>query len=83
VANAIGVRPDIWPPPIRRYFSTLTDWNGAYSLNVPAGPALMTVFAEGFHPQRRQITVPLHDTTEQSFRLQPWTGPPPPLPLAP
>ena len=83
VASAIGVMPEIWPPPIRRYFSTLTDWEGAYSLNVPAGPALMTVFAEGFHPQRRQITVPLHDTTIQRFRLQQRTGPPPPLPLAP
>jgi hypothetical protein len=84
VANAIGVMPDIFPPPIRRRFSTLTDWNGHYSLNVPAGPALIVVFAEGYVPQRRQIRVPLHDTITVDFRLQPWPEPPvPPQPLTP
>ncbi|MFQ5808844.1 MAG: carboxypeptidase regulatory-like domain-containing protein [Armatimonadota bacterium] len=84
VAAAIGVMPDIWPPPIRREFSTLTDWNGEYSLNVPAGAALIVVFAEGYMPQRREIRVPLHDTITVNFRLRPLPEPvPPPQPLTP
>ena len=81
VADAIGIDPDIFPPPIPPAFSTLTDAHGHYGLNVPAGPAVISVFAEGYAWQTREIYVPPDATTVEDFRLSPWPEePPPPFP---
>ncbi len=80
VADAIGVTPDIFPPPIRPEFSTLTNARGHYSLNVPAGPAVVRVFAEGYAPQSREIGVRPRSTTMVDFRLRRWREEPPPPP---
>jgi hypothetical protein len=82
VAAEAGIAPDIFPPPIWDSFSTLTDVNGHYSLNVPAGPAYIDVFAEGYEWQQQRINVLPRETIVVNFELQPWIEPPVPLPTS-
>jgi len=61
-------------------FTTLTDANGHYSLNVPVGTHFIECWAEGFEWQGEDVTIERNQTTTRNFDLQRWTEPPPPEP---
>jgi hypothetical protein len=77
--------PDEVPAPWFDGVSTLTDAQGNYSLNAPAGYASIEVFAPGYEPAWEQITVQPDQVLELSFTLRPmpedWPPPPGPGPV--
>jgi len=77
--------PDDIPPPWFYEVSTLTDSGGNYSLNAPAGYAMIEVFAPEYMPVWEEIVIQADEVLERSFRLeacsdQPWPPPPGPEP---
>lgn len=66
-------------------FATLTDSYGNYHLNVPSGYMTVSVFAEGYDPLWKQITVKPDETLRLNVSLRPMPGwpPPPPEPVEP
>ena len=72
-------------PPIYEFqqFSTLTDKNGHWSLNVPSGRASLSLWAEGYNGFYQDLTVQPDQTQVIDAVLEPWTpvGPPTPEPL--
>ena len=69
--------PDI----IWRAFSTLTDSDGRYSLNVPSGHCLVSAWLWGYHRESRRATVQPGETIVVDFALKPAPMPlPVPLP---
>lgn len=76
-----GTVPVIVPPPYRfEQFRTLTDKNGHWSLNVPAGRLHLSVWAEGYAPFDQLITVRSDETLTVDCRLEPWEPVEPPVP---
>jgi len=73
--------PDL-PPPWFYGLSTLTDSEGRYSLNAPAGYASIDVWADGFEPSWDEIVIEADQVLTRNFRLQQWEWeePPPPEP---
>jgi len=73
--------PDTIAPPYYEGVSTMTDETGAFSLNSPAGYARVEVYAPGWAPTRREITVEPEQTLRLEFVLEDlgnWPPPPPP-----
>lgn len=64
-------------------FTTLTDHEGAYSLNVPVGTHFIECWLEGWEWDGAEVTIEKDQTTRQSFRLEEWGDPPPPPPPLP
>ncbi len=65
-------------------FATLTDSQGNYHLNVPSGYMTLSVFAEGFDPLWKPITIKPDETLTLNVALRPMPGwPPPPGPVEP
>jgi hypothetical protein len=63
-----------------RQFSTLTDSQGRYSLNVPSGYLSLTVWAENYQAAWDSFSLQPGETTERSYTIQYWDGnevPPP------
>jgi len=58
-------------------FATLTDNQGHYSLNVPAGYQTVEVYAEGYEWTSQPVEVQANETVTVDFALQPWSEPPP------
>jgi hypothetical protein len=69
-----GVSPP-WIGPDQ--FTTLTDQDGKYSLNVPVGTHFIECWADGYEWQGEDVTIEKHQTTVKDFELNPWTEPPP------
>ncbi len=68
-----GTVPVIVPPPYRfEQFQTLTDKDGHWSLNVPAGRPHLSIWAEGYTPFDQLITVRDGETLTVDCRLEPW-----------
>jgi len=57
--------PDLW----WQVFSTLTDANGHYSLNVPAGRATITANAWGYTMARQSLVIARNTTTTVDLKL--------------
>ena len=70
----IGMMPPPWFPGV----STLTDADGRYSLNAPAGYASIDVWAPGFEPAWDEITIEANQTQTRNFTLNRWQEPPVP-----
>ncbi|MBD3291488.1 MAG: hypothetical protein GF393_01080, partial [Armatimonadia bacterium] len=73
--------PDLIVPPYYEGVSTVTDETGAFSLNAPAGYARIEVYAPGWAPVRREITIAPERTLTLEFVLEDignWPPPPPP-----
>lgn len=68
------IEPPYWD---WRVFATLTDNQGHYSLNVPAGYQTIEVYAEGYEWTSQPIQVVANETLTVDFVLQPWTEPVP------
>jgi len=70
------------PPPWFNDVTTLTDSQGHYSLNAPAGYASIDVFAPGYEPMWEEIVIQADEVLERNFTLEPWDEewPPPPGP---
>jgi hypothetical protein len=88
----IDVMPPIMPPlpePDRQEFATLTDWEGNYSINVPAGPAQITAYHENWGVAYRTLRVPnageveANLTLEWLYWIQDGIEPPPPPAMEP
>jgi hypothetical protein len=76
-----GSRPIIVPPPYRfEQFQTLTDKDGHWSLNVPAGHLSLSVWAEGYAPFDQAITLQADQTLTVDCVLDQWTVVEPPVP---
>lgn len=85
----ITIYPPVMPPlpdPDRREFSTLTDWEGRFTLNVPAGPALIQAFHQDWGQAFQRVEVPNEGEVHASLLLERiyWIAvddvpPPPPL----
>ncbi len=76
---------DSMPPPWFTGVSTLTDADGRYSLNAPAGYASIDVWAPDFEPAWGEITIEANQTQTRNFELKKWQeipypDPPPPGP---
>lgn len=69
-----AIAPPYWD---WRVFSTLTDDQGHYSLNVPAGYQTVEVYAEGYEWTSQSIQVVADETITVDFVLLPWTEPVP------
>lgn len=67
--QAIGI---ICPPYWFNEFTTLTDQNGQYSLNVPSGYLNISVWAEGYDGAYEQITLHPREAITRDFRLTKW-----------
>ncbi|MHB8994253.1 MAG: carboxypeptidase-like regulatory domain-containing protein [Armatimonadota bacterium] len=66
-----------------RQFSTLTDSQGRYSLNVPSGYLSLSVWAENYQPAWDDFSLRPGETAERSYTIA-YSGPgdvPPPEPL--
>lgn len=72
--------PDTICPPYFEGLSTLTDAQGRYVLNAPAGYASIEVWMPGYEPAWREIVIRAGQTLTASFALTPWGDdwPPPP-----
>lgn len=73
------------PPPWFDGVSTLTDADGRYSLNAPAGYGSIDVWAPDFEPAWGEITIEANQTQTRNFELWAWQeipypDPPPPAP---
>jgi len=73
------------PPPWFDGVSTLTDADGRYSLNAPAGYGSIDVWAPDFEPAWDEITIEANQTQTRNFELNRWQEfpypvPPPPAP---
>ena len=64
-------------------FMTLTDPHGEYHLNVPSGYMSVSVFAEGFDPVWRDVTLRPDRTLTLNIALEPMPGWPPDDPYPP
>ncbi|MGC9319386.1 MAG: carboxypeptidase-like regulatory domain-containing protein [Armatimonadota bacterium] len=67
-------------PPDFHAVSTITDERGRYSLNAPAGRAVIQVYLRGWEPAREGLLVEAGETLVVNFALQPWDLEPPPAP---
>ncbi len=68
----------IVPPPYEIFrFATLTDANGSYCLNVPAGSLQMSVWAEGYEPAFDRFTLKAGEVITRDFTLTPLSDWPP------
>lgn len=73
-----GRQGTVMPPYFQwTVFSTLTDKQGHYSLNVPAGYQTVEAYAEGYEWVSQSVKVLANETATADFVLQPWTGPVP------
>jgi hypothetical protein len=72
--------PDALAPPRFEAVSTLTDADGSFSLNAPAGHARIEVYLPGWSPVRREIQIRADETVRQDFELELLKGWPPPPP---
>lgn len=72
--------PDTIAPPYYEGVSTVTDESGAFSLNAPAGYARIRVYAPGWAPTRREITIEAGRTLTLGFLLEHIGDRPPPPP---
>ncbi|HJN13909.1 MAG TPA: carboxypeptidase-like regulatory domain-containing protein [Armatimonadota bacterium] len=73
--------PDYHPPWFEMdVFTTLTDSQGQYSLNVPTGTHFIEVWIDGYEWAGGDVTVRKDATTARDFQLAKWTAPPPPPP---
>ena len=73
------------PPPWFDGVSTLTDADGRYSLNAPAGYGSIEVWAQHYEPAWGDITIEANQTQTRNFELNRWQefpypDPPPPAP---
>lgn len=80
--------PDLFAPPPLEWVSTLTDENGEYALNAPAGRASIEVWAPGWQSAWEEIIIIAGETVQQNFVLEPWDDElpqpgPSPMPLPP
>ena len=71
----------VMPPIEWRTFSTLTDANGHYSLNVPTGACNVSVTAYGYDGQSASATVRKNETLNLDFLLTAWYPPPVAVPM--
>lgn len=72
----------IMPPPYWfREFSTLTDAQGNYNLNVPSGYLSLSVWLEGFEGVWESLTLRAGQTLVRNYTLNPWQDFPRPEPL--
>ncbi len=69
--------PDEMPPPWFYGVSTLTDSDGNYSLNAPAGYGSIEVFAPEYMPVWEEIVIQADQVLERNFTLEPWPDEPP------
>ena len=60
------------PPPWFYGVTTLTDADGRYSLNAPAGYGSIDVWAPGFDSAWEEIVIEANQTLTKNFRLQQW-----------
>lgn len=76
-----GDEPDCeLPPPWFYAVSAVTDAEGRYSMQVPAGYASIDVWADGYEPAWEQIVVQADQVLTKDFQLQPWQWVEPPFP---
>ncbi|MEA3403509.1 MAG: carboxypeptidase-like regulatory domain-containing protein [Armatimonadota bacterium] len=68
------------PRPDFTAVSTITDEQGRYSLNAPAGRAVIEVYLPGWEPAVAEIVIEAGETLVRNFELEPWDVelPPPP-----
>ena len=66
ISNEAPGPPDV----VWRKFRTLTDSQGRYSLNAPSGHAEMHVWAHGYEPESRPLTVQPDQTQTENFVLE-------------
>lgn len=71
------------PPPWFDGVSTLTDADGRYSLNAPAGYSSIDVWAPDFEPAWGEITIEANQTQTRNFELKEWQDNPYPTPPSP
>lgn len=72
--------PGMIMPPYFEDLSTLTDADGHYSLNAPAGYASIEVWMPEYEPAWQEIVIRAAETLTVSFGLTPWTWEEPPPP---
>ncbi len=58
-----------------RVFSTLSDQDGRYSLNVPVGTQWIECWMDGWEWQGENIVIEKHTTTTKDFVLEKWDEP--------
>lgn len=71
--------PDM-PPPWFYGLSALTDADGRYRLQVPAGYGSIEVWADGFEGAWEEIVIEADQVLTKNFLLQQWTWEEPPFP---
>lgn len=80
-----GEEPSVVPPYYFNEFRTVTDAQGSFSLNVPAGYLSLSVWAEDYEYVFQQLAVQADEVLSLTFSLQAWEDPwrdgelPPPI----
>lgn len=80
-----GDEPSVVPPYYFNQFRTITDAQGTFSLNVPAGYLNLSAWAEDYEYVFQQLAVQADEVLSLTFSLQPWEDPwrdgelPPPI----